>query len=81
MLRLLQSSSAEVLANRLTDLGRDPLAGAVTTAAIASLRRDGADPGGLIASLAGTGVGNLADPYTIRGSVAILVEELLAALG
>jgi len=31
------------------------------------------------ASLAGTGVGNLADPVTIRGSVAILVEELLAA--
>ena len=27
-----------------------------------------------------TGVGHLADPDTIRGSVAILVEELLAAL-
>lgn len=81
VLRLLQSTAAEVMAQRLAELARDPLAGAVTTAAIESLRRDGADPRGLIASLAGTGVGNLADPHTVRGSVAILVEELLAALG
>ena len=81
VLRLLQSTPTEVMAMRLTDLVRDPLAGAVTTAAVESLRSDGADPHGLIASLAGTGVGNLADPDTVRGSVAILVEELLAALG
>ena len=35
---------------------------------------------GLLASLAGRSVGNLADPDTIRGSVAVLVEELLTAL-
>lgn len=80
VLRLLQTTPTELLAQRLTELTRDTLAGKVTLAAIESLRRDGADPGGLIASLAGTGVGNLADPDTVRGSVAILVEELLAAL-
>ena len=68
------------MAQRLTELARDPLAGLVTTAAIESLQRDGADPGGLIASLASTGVGHLADPDTITGSVAILIEELLAAI-
>lgn len=81
VLRLLQSTSSEAMARRLTDLERDPLAGAVTTAAVESLRRDGADPRGLIASLAGRGVGNLADPDTARGSVAVLIEELLTALG
>lgn len=38
-------------------------------------RRDG-----LIATLAGIAVGNLADPDTIKASVAILTEELVAAL-
>lgn len=80
VLRLLQWSSTDAMAQRLAELARDPLAGAVTAAAIAALRRDGPDAAGLIASLAGTGVGNLADPDTIKGSVAILVEELLAAL-
>jgi hypothetical protein len=48
--------------------------------ALAALRHDGADPAGLIASLAGKAVGDLADPDTIGGLVAVLVEELLAAL-
>lgn len=81
MLRLLQATPTDAMAQRLADLARDPLAGAVTTAAIAALQRDGRDPAGLIASLAGTGVGTLSDPDTVRGSVAVLVEELLAALG
>lgn len=80
VLRLLQTTPTLTLAQRLADLARDSLAGAVTTAAVAALQRDGPDPAGLINSLAATGVGNLADPDTVRGSVAILVEELLAAL-
>jgi hypothetical protein len=80
VLRLLQATSTEAMAQRLVDLVRDPLASAVTAAALGALRRDGPDATGLIASLAGAGVGNLADPDTIRGSVAILVEELLAAM-
>jgi len=80
LLRLLQATSTEAMAQRLVDLARDPLASGVTAAAMAALRRDGPDAAGLIASLAGAGVGNLADPDTIRGSVAILVEELLTAM-
>lgn len=80
VLRLLQATSTDAMARRLADLARDPLAGAVTSAATSALQHDGRDPAGLIASLAGTGVGNLADPDTIRGSVAILVGELLAAM-
>lgn len=80
VLRLLQATPTEAMAQRLADLARDSLAGAVTTAAIDALQRDGRDPAGLIASLAGVGVGNLADPDTVRGSVAILLEELLASL-
>ena len=68
------------MAQRLADLARDPLAGTVTTAAIEALQRDGRDAAGLIASLAGTAVGNLTDPDTVRGSVVVLIEELLAAL-
>ncbi len=80
VLRLLQSTSTAALSQRLADLVRDPLAGASTGAALAALRHDGRDPAGLIASLAGTGVGILADPDTIKGSVAVLVDELLAAI-
>ncbi len=80
VLRLLQSTSTAALSQRLADLVRDPLAGASTGAALAALRRDGRDPAGLIASLAGTGVGILADPDTIKESVAVLVDELLAAI-
>lgn len=68
------------MAQRIADLARDPLAGAVTKAAIEALQRDGRDAAGLIAGLAGVGVGNLTDPDTVRGSVAVLIEELLAAL-
>ena len=84
MLRLLQASSAQAqapaLAQRLADIAHDPLAGSVTTAAIVALQRDGRDASGLIANLAGTGAGSLTDPDTVRGSVAVLIEELLAAL-
>ena len=80
VLRLLQATPTEAMAQRLANLARDPLAGAVTTAAIAALQRDGRDPQGLVANLAGAGVGNLTDPDTVRGSVAILIEELLTAL-
>ena len=80
VLRLLQATSTEAMAQRLGELASDPLAGAVTTAAIEALQRDGRDRTGLIASLAAAGVGNLADPDTVRGSVAVLIEELLAAL-
>ncbi len=80
VLRLLQATPTQAMAQRLGDLARDPLAGAVTTAALEALQRDGRDAAGLIASLAGAGVGNLADPDTIRGSVAALIEELLTAL-
>lgn len=80
VLRLLQATPTEVMAQRVVDLLDDSLAGAVTTAAIASLRRDGGHPRGLIATLAGVGVANLADPDTIRGSVAVLIEELLDAV-
>lgn len=47
VLRLLQSTSTAVLAQRLADLVRDPLAGEVAAAALAALRRDGRDPAGL----------------------------------
>ena len=80
VLRLLQATSTEAMAQRLADLARDPLAGAVTTAGIDALQRDGRDAAGLIARLAGVGVGNLADPDTVRGSVAVLIEELLDTL-
>ena len=76
VLRLLQATPTQ----RLEALASDPLAGAVTTAAIEALQRDGWTAAGLIASLAADGVGKLADPDTIRGSVAVLVEELLAAV-
>lgn len=79
VLRLLQSTPTETMAQRLVALARDPVAGRVTIAAVAALRADGRDPQGLVASLAAAGVGNLADRDTIRGSAAILVEELLAA--
>lgn len=62
VLRLLQATPTEVMAQRLVDLLDDSLAGAVTTAAMAALRRDGGHPRGLIATLAGAGVANLADP-------------------
>lgn len=80
LLRLLQATPTEAMAQRLADLARDPLAGPVTTAAIEALQRDGRDASGLIASLAGAGVGNLADPATVRGSAAVLIEERLVAL-
>ena len=80
MLRLLQATSTDAMAQRLADRARDPLAGAVTTAATEALQRDGRDAAGLIAGLAGACVGNLTDPDTVRGSVAVLIEELLAAL-
>ncbi len=80
VLRLLQATPTEAMAQRLVDLARDPLAGAVTTAAIAALQRDGWDAAGLIASLAGAGVGNLADPDTVRGSVVVLIADLLDAV-
>lgn len=80
MLRLLQATPTEVMAQRLVDLLNDSLSGAVTTAALAALLRDGRNPQGLIATLAGAGVANLADPDTIRGSVAVLIEDLLDAV-
>lgn len=80
VLRLLQATPTQTMAQRLEALASDPLAGAVTTAAIEALQRDGWTVAGLIASLAADGVGNLADTDTIRGSVAVLVEELLAAV-
>lgn len=80
VLRLLQATPTDALARRLAELRRDPMAGPVTSSALAALRRDGRDPAGLLAGLAARSVGNLADPDTIRGSVAVLVEELLTAL-
>ncbi len=80
VLRLLQSTPTQAMAQRLADLVGDPLAGVVTSAAIAALGRDGRDPAGLLASLAGNGVGNLVDPDAVKQSVAILVEEMLTAL-
>lgn len=80
VLRLLQTTPTQRLARRLADLRSDQLAGAVTAAAISALERDGRDPAGLVARLAATGVGNLADPDAISKSVAILLDELLAAL-
>ena len=80
VLRLLQTTPTEAMAQRLAELARDPLAGPATEAAIAALQRDGGDPQGFVASLAGAGVGNLTDPDTVRGSVAILIEELLTAV-
>jgi len=80
VLRLLQATPTEAMAQHLAVLVRDPLAGPVTTAAITSLQRDGRTAAGLVARLAGAGVGNLADPDTISGSVAVLIEELLATL-
>ena len=80
MLRLPQATPTGVLARRLAELRRDSLAGPVTSSALTALRRDGRDPAGLVANLAARSVGNLADPDTIRGSVAVLVEELLMAL-
>ena len=80
VLRLLQATPTGVLTRRLVELRRDPLAGPVTSLALAALQRDGRDPAGLLPSLAARSVGNLADPDTIRGSVAVLVEELLTAL-
>lgn len=80
VLRLLQTTPTEVMAQRLVDLLSDVLAGPVTSAALAALRRDGGHPRGLIATLAGAGVANLADPDTISGSVAALLEELLDAV-
>ena len=80
VLRLLQATPTVDLARRLAELRRDPLAGPVTSTALAALRRDGRDPAGLVASLAARSAGTLVDPDTVRGSVAVLVEELLAAL-
>lgn len=80
VLRLLQAVPTDVLASRLRELTADPLAGPVTRAVIDAMRRDGADPNGLIASLAARAVGVLEDQATIRASVAALIDDLLRGL-
>lgn len=80
MFRLLQATPTEVMAQRLIDLLGDSLAGEVTKAAMAALRRDGGQPNGLLAALASAGVAGLADRDAISGSVAVLIEELLDAV-
>ena len=80
VLRLLQAVPTDLLTSRLRDLTADQLAGPVTQSVIAAMRRDGADPDGLIATLAARAVGVLEDQATIRASVAALIDDLLRGL-
>jgi hypothetical protein len=80
VLRLLQAVSTEELAQRLGELLDDPLASDVTRQAVSTLRRDGADPDGLIARLGARAVGVLENPTTIAESVAALADDLLGEL-
>lgn len=79
ILRLLRGTDLPVLAQRLGELGDDPLAAAATGTALAALRAHGTDRAGPVATLAGTAVAGLEDVDTTSEAVVLLVEELIQA--
>lgn len=81
VLRLLRALDPARAAGRLRELTDDPLAGAVTLAAVTALRQLGADRDGLLPTLAATAVTGLDDEVMTRESMVILVEDLLLAYG
>lgn len=77
VLRILQTSEPETIANTLRMLTANELAGEVPQAAIDFLRSDRNDPDGVLVRLAVQATTGLEDPDTVAGSMNALVEDLL----
>lgn len=80
VLRLLRRVATERLAERLTALRADPMAGEVTGAAIDHLRTMFGDHRAIGSQMAARAAAPLEDPETIAASCAALTRDLLAAL-
>lgn len=80
VLRLLRRVATERLAERLTALRADPMAGEVTEAAIGCLRTMFGDHRALGSQMAARAAAPFEDPETIAASCAALTRDLLAAL-
>lgn len=80
VLRLLQATDTDSLAGTVARLVTDPLAGAVTIAALQALHEHGRDPEGPLAMLAAEAVPDPNDAATVAASFAILVNDLITAL-